>query len=282
MEQFNDKIQILVATMFQTDFSKVEEMNISSDVLFANQADKTCFEEKSFGSFKAQMLTTDTRGVGLNRNLALLNAKGDILLISDDDMVYSDGYEEMIKKAFSMYPDADAFIFNINTVGADVKRRINTKYSRVRWNNALNYGAARIAVRKNSLVRDGIFFSTCFGGGTGYSAGEDSLFICDMLKRGFKIYTSPDFIATVDQSTSTWFNGYNQKYLYDKGAFYGAAFHSVAPLLCLQDLVRHKRIYKDAELSFMQAFKLMNKGGNGYKKLQVWKDSIQENERIKK
>lgn len=280
MIQSTEKVQVLVATMHQQDFSKVSEMKIASDVFFANQADKTGYETKDYGGFSAAMLTTETRGVGINRNFALQYASGDILLLADDDMVYSEGYADTVRREFEAHPDADAIIFNIETVGADVQRRMNQKSSRVRMFNALNYGAARIAVRRNSLMRERIYFSTSFGGGTPFSAGEDSLFICDMLKKGFKIYTSPEVIATVDQSTSTWFSGYNQKYIYDKGAFFGAAFGIIALPMCLQDLIRHKKIYKDAELSLLQALSLMKKGIAGYKKMQPWTQSFDEKDNI--
>lgn len=266
----NDKIQVIVATMHQKDFAKIDEMKIKSDVVFANQTDETSYTEKKFNEFTAQIISTHTRGVGINRNLGLQYASGDILLIADDDMVYADNYAETVKSAFEKLPDADAIIFNIETIGADMGRRLNNKISRVRIHNCLNYGAARIAVRRNSLIRDRIFFSTCFGGGTMYSAGEDSLFICDMLRNGFKIYTYPATIASVDQTSSTWFSGYNEKFIYDKGAFFGAAFGKNAPLMCLQYIIRHKNICNNANLRFKKAFALMLKGAKNYKKLQKY------------
>lgn len=266
----SERVQVIVATMHQNDFAKAEEMKINSDVVFANQTDKTSYSEKEFNGFTAKMISTKTRGVGINRNFGLQYADGDILLIADDDMVYTDNYSEIVKKAFEKLPDADAVIFNIETIGADMGRRMNSKISRVRIHNCLNYGAARIAVRRNSLVRERLNFSTCFGGGTMYSAGEDSLFICDMLRKGFKIYTYPATIASVDQTSSTWFSGYNEKFIYDKGAFFGAAFSKTTPLMCLQYLLRHQKVYKSANLSVVQAFMLMLKGANGYKTLIKW------------
>ena len=278
MVQSTEKVQVLVATMNQNDFSKVDKMKIASDVFFANQTDTTGYFKKTYNGFSAEMLNTATKGVGVNRNFALQYASGDILLLADDDMVYHDGYADTVLKSFEAHPDADAIIFNIETVGAQVQRRINSGSSRVWIFNALNYGAVRIAVRRNSLIRERISFSTCFGGGTVYSAGEDSLFICDMLKKGFRIYTSPEFIATVDQSSSSWFTGYNQKYIYDKGAFYSAAFGPLALVFGLQDLIRHKRIYKEAELSLFQALNIMKKGIKSYKNILKW--SSEDNERV--
>ena len=65
--------EVLVATMHQSDFSKISEMNISSDVVFANQCDRTAYEELRFDGHTAKMISTETRGVGMNRNLSLIH-----------------------------------------------------------------------------------------------------------------------------------------------------------------------------------------------------------------
>ena len=109
------RFEILCVTMHQKDFSKIEQMNIHSDVVFANQADRTCFEEKEFDGHRARMITTDTRGVGINRNLALTYAKGEICLFADDDVTYNDDMEERVLAEFDAHPDADIIIFHLDT-----------------------------------------------------------------------------------------------------------------------------------------------------------------------
>lgn len=258
-EERMSKVEVLCATMQQVDFKKIDEMNIQSDVVYANQAGRTGYEEYSFGEHCAKMITTNTRGVGINRNISLLYAKGEYLLFSDDDLRYVDGYSTIIEKAFSEYPKADCIIFNINTVGSDIKRRKNEKVKRVHWYNALNYGTARVAVKKNAVKREAIMFNTNFGGGTPFSCGEDTLYIVEMLRKGLKIYTYPQTIATVDQTDSTWFCGYNEKYYYDKGVLYASISKTFAKLLCLQDLMRHPN-YKKNGLTFKTAYRFMKKG----------------------
>lgn len=260
------KVEVLCATMHQKDFSKFQQMNIQSDIVYANQSDQTAYDEAVWGDYKSKMITTDTRGVGVNRNIALLYSTGEYVLISDDDMKYVDGYAEIVENAFEEIPDADCIIFNIETIGADFGRRHNVKSKRVRWFNALNYGAARLAVRRISLKREGIFFNTNFGGGTKYSAGEDTLFICSMLRKGLKLYTYPVAIASVDQTSSTWFNGYTEKFYYDKGALFSAVSKIYAQPLCLQYLIRHRQ-YKQSGITFIKAYKLMRQGIKGYKTL---------------
>lgn len=263
------KLQVLVATMQQNDFSKVEEMNINSDVVYANQADTFSYDEKEYEFRKAKMITTNTRGVGVNRNIGLLYAENDYLLFSDDDLTYLDGYEDVVLKAFEELPYADGIIFNIETEGMDFDRRANKTIKRVRWYNCLNYGAVRLAVKFVSVKRENIMFNTNFGGGTSFSSGEDTLFICDMLKKGLKIYTYPSTIAVVDQTDSTWFNGYNEKYYYDKGVLFSAVSKKFAKLLCLQDLIRHRN-YKEQGYSFFEAYKFMKNGISGYKELKSY------------
>ena len=101
------KFEILCVTMHQTDFSKIGEMNIHSDVVFANQADRNDYAETTFDGHRARMVTTTQRGVGRNRNLALLYAEGDYLLFADDDMVYADDCPEQVVRAFEELPEAD-------------------------------------------------------------------------------------------------------------------------------------------------------------------------------
>lgn len=271
-----EKVQVLVATMYQQNFSKIEEMNISSDVIFANQSNETRYDEIYFSKYKAKMITTATRGVGCNRNIALSYADDDILLIADDDIRYRKNYPNIVLKAFKEVPNADALIFNIDTNGVDPGRRRNINVKKVHKWNSLNYGAVRIAVRRNSLLAKNIKFSHCFGGGTLYSAGEDSMFIWEMLDKKMKIYTYPVSIGEVNQTTSTWFKGYNNKYFYDKGALYCALTNKiVAPLFCFQDLLRHTRNYKNDGISFHNQVNEMIRGIRGYNKLIPYIDNYE-------
>jgi glycosyltransferase involved in cell wall biosynthesis len=258
------KLQVLIATMHQVDFAKANEMKITSDAVFANQGSFTNYQECRCGENVFKMISTTTRGVGINRNLSLMYSDGDILLFADDDLKYVDGYENIVLDAFKKYPKADAFIFNIDTVGEDMNRRVNKKMKRVHFYNSLNYGAVRIAVRRNCILSNGIMFNLNFGGGTKYSSGEDTLFICDMLRAGLKIYTYPYTIASVDQTTSTWFNGYTNKYFYDKGALFFNVSRRFKKILMLQDIIRHYSLYKVSGMSRKSIYKLMMEGAKKY------------------
>lgn len=266
----SNNIQVLVAAMHQTDTSLIQRMNLQTDALIGNQCDRCSDELYSFGNKHYVYFNRAERGVGLNRNITLLHAGDGIVTFADEDMKFVDGYESIIQSAFEQLPKADAIVFNIETIGNNMGRRVNQKSKRIRIWNALNYGAARISAKASVLRRENITFHTCFGGGTIYSSGEDTLFIVDMLKRGLKLYTYPACIASVDQTSSTWFTGYNAKYLHDKGAFFAAMSKRLAKLLCLQDLIRHSYLYKHANLTFIKAYKIMKSGINHFKTLKEY------------
>ena len=267
-------VQVLVAAMHQTDHSLLEKMNIHSDAIIGNQCEENRIENMQWNGHKIQYYSFAERGVGLNRNNSLMRADGDICLFADEDMRYYDDYAQIVKRAFEERPDADAIVFNIDIKGPNMGSRRNVASKRVRWFNALSYGASRLAVKTDSVKRENIMFHRCFGGGTMFSCGEDTLFIVDMLKHKLKIYTYPATIAQVDQNTSTWFSGYNKKYLYDKGVLFRAISKRWCSLLCLQALIRHSQMYKEAGLRFWEAYSFMKLGSKGFEKLVQYPDDI--------
>ncbi|MGV1039051.1 glycosyltransferase family A protein [Clostridium perfringens] len=121
------KVEVLCTTMYQSGLDKYKEMNINTDVIFANQYNNYKYIENYINGNRVRMITTPYRGVGKNRNTALLYSNADILLFSDDDMVYFDNYKDNIIKAFEELPDADIIIFNIGSIGEKSTRRINKK-----------------------------------------------------------------------------------------------------------------------------------------------------------
>ena len=219
------RFEVLVATMHQADTSLIKKMNIQSDVVIANQADGYSFQQTINGDKSVKMITTPSRGVGLNRNLALLMATADILLFADDDVVYADGYAQSIKNAFLEIPDADVIIFGMElTKNGAVFKTVKNPIRRVHPVNSMKYGTCVMAVRRNSIQKANICFSTLFGGGCRYGSGEDSLFLLECFRKKLRVYTHSYVLGKCAKDESSWFQGYNEKYFYDKGAWLECAF----------------------------------------------------------
>lgn len=249
------RVQVLVAAMNQNDHSLLEKLNIQSDAIVGNQYDYNSIEHFVWGESNNSItyLNLNERGVGLNRNNALMRAIGEFCIFADDDMTYVDGYPQIIEKYFDEHQDADVIVFNIKE--NKPTRYIIKKFHRVRWYNFLRYGAVRIAIRRNKVFEQGILFNLCFGGGTEHSAGEDVLFLSECLKKGLHIYAVPEVIATLnDDRKSTWFQGYTDKFFVDKGFLYSIMSKKWRRMLCFQDAIRHRKKYG---MTWYKAYKLM-------------------------
>lgn len=257
-------IEILIATMNQTDFSLVKKMNIHSDTIIINQSNKFDYEVKNIENKKIQMYTFNECGVGLSRNNALLRATGDVVVFADDDVVYNDDYEEIIKEQFRIHKDADMILFNLPSTNEKRPTAKITKNRKVNIFSCMKFGAVNIAARKDFIINNNITFSLLFGGGAKYSSGEDSLFIYDILKNGGNVYTSTFEIGKVLQTDSSWFKGFNEKYFFDKGVFFYCMSKKFYLFWCIQFIIRHKKIC--SKLGIFKVFNLMLDGVKEIKK----------------
>jgi glycosyltransferase involved in cell wall biosynthesis len=217
-------------------------MNIRSFAVIANQADReeivSC--ETEFGNIK--MITTATRGVGLNRNIALMAADAEILLFSDDDVVYNDDVAENVTAAFETLPQADVIVFGMDIVkNGKITERRHLKRGRLRVWSSMRFGTYTVAVRRSSVIKKNVTFNQCFGGGCPFSAGEDTLFLKSCFDAGLKVYSYDYVLGTCCKDSSSWFVGYNEKYFYDKGVLVRNLFPKTAYVMALYFGIRFKR-----------------------------------------
>lgn len=251
------KLEVLLSVM-NLNKKDLDKMNITSKCTVINQCDKNYFEKyKNYSIYSYQ-----ERGASKSRNRGLENVTEDIIILCDDDVIYSDNYEQIILSEFERIKDADVITFNLNSPNRKIKD--NNKRKRLHIFNSLKYSSPRIAFKKSSIQNCKIKFNSYFGPGSIYSSGEDTLFLVDCLRKKLKIYSSPLNVGTVFHTDSTWFKGYNEKYFFDKGALFTAINKQLRWFLIIQFLLRHKCFTK--EIGFKNAYKLMIEGSNDYLK----------------
>lgn len=258
--------QVLVSTMHQINTDLVKKMNIQSDAIIINQTDYNDTTEFKYGNKNIKFYSFNERGVGLSRNTALMRATADICLFADDDVSYVSNYEQIIIEEFQKNPTADIIVFNVPSTNKDPRQKdyIASKWKKLNYFNCFRHGTFRIAVKRDVILKNNIFFTLLFGGGAKYSAGEDSLFLADCIRKGLLVYESPTVIGKVSHSESTWFFGYTDKYFRDKGAFYACFSKHIPFLWCLQFAVRRKKLYS-RDKTFHQACMLMAQGIREFK-----------------
>lgn len=262
------KVQILVATMNQTDYSLLDKLNIQTDAVIVNQHDHYSYQVLDYNGHRIEWICVNERGLSRSRNLALSKATGDICLLVDDDEQLRAGYPDIIRGAFSFYPNADIIAFNIDSIGNKSTRYYNKVNKKLHRYNAMRYGSARIAFRRQRVMKEQIGFATLFGAGSFFSSGEDSIFLSHCFNKRLRVYAWSEVIADIEdeEGTSSWFTGYNKKYFVDKGAVYAAMTKYFAVAYCLYFAIRHKNRYSNTA-SFKQVMQWMLEGITMYRKL---------------
>lgn len=258
------KLQVLISTMHQKDYSLLGKMNIQSDAIIVNQCEKNCVEEFEYNGFHIKWVSSNERGVGKSRNTALLKSSADILLFADDDVVYEEGYANRIINFFESNPRVDVATFNLKSLNEKRPLYLVSKTYRLHRFNCLRFGACRIAVRREAVLKNNIWFSLLFGGGAPFQAGEDNLFLTNCIQKKMNSVASTIFLGTVKQEDSTWFKGYDEKYFFDRGALFAAMYgHCAYAMLVLFEL---KKVVSKNSMRFHKRLKTGLKGVRMFKK----------------
>ncbi len=252
-------VEVLVSAMTQEPEKLIKRMNLKTDAVIVNQIDRYGSEEITQGENRIRLFHCAERGVGRSRNTAWMRAEGDILLFSDEDIVYDDGYEKIILDAFSRLPAADGILFNLE-VCKERRTYYNTDTHRVRWYNSARYPTYALAIRRDVLLRSNVSFSLLFGGGAPYSNGEDSLFFLALLKKHVRLYAVPDKIGREEAvGESTWFHGYTKKFFFDRGVLFHFLYGPFAWLFGIRFILT-KKSFMCKEIPAKQAWNLLKDG----------------------
>ncbi|MDO5044889.1 MAG: glycosyltransferase family 2 protein [Coriobacteriia bacterium] len=262
-------IEHLLSTRDFQGEALLNSMQLTEDVLVINQLvhSKAKHEKKlphenfyTAHNSRVRVLSYAEKGIGISRKRALQEGRGDILLFTDDDMVYKKDYAQLVRETFRAHPQADLFMFKVERLAQ--KERPEAKQSRgvrkLSWYNSLRYGAINIAIKRAFVEKTGISFDERFGSNL-FLSGEDSVFIADALAAGAQIYSSSEPIARVDMSQSSWFSGYTEDFLKNRGAIFYRINPRYYKFLCLQFALRKKHLF-DASFSISRMMKCMDEG----------------------
>ena len=253
------KIEILLSVMNLKNEKEYENLirqnNIKGQVIAINQVEN---EKNIFNHTdgKHKIFSYKEKGASKSRNRLLEKANGDICIFADDDTKYVENYEEIIKKEFKNNPEADVIIFFVEN--KNLTREKNKKIGSKKINK-LDIMKARtyeIALKMESIKKLNIKFDNNFGPAGIFNKGEETVWLYDLLKNGLKIYSVNKKIGFATNEKSTWFTGFNKKYLYDQGAIFYRLSSKMYKALILQYVIRKYFQYKE-NVSIYKAYKQM-------------------------
>lgn len=135
------------------------------------------------------------KGIAKSRNNAINFAKGDIGLLSDDDVTYRNSDFDTLKKIFLQHHQVDVAIFKIRTpLGEAEYRPFPDKI--VEYKNVPRASSIQIAFRINSIKQNHIWFDERFGVGQPLLINsEEQLFLHDCINSGLKMVFFPEYVV---------------------------------------------------------------------------------------
>ncbi|AEE17472.1 glycosyltransferase family 2 protein [Treponema brennaborense] len=257
--------ELLVSTMHKNQeqvLQMLQDENIHCDSVVINQCDENKNEELRFENQSVRIFYTTERGLSRSRNMAIRNARADIVAIADDDLFYYDSFDRTILNYYEKNSMADVVMFNMDSF----MKKFGNHETKCKFTELGTYISVQTCLNRSALLKKNVWFRETFGTGSKvFDAGEENIFLADCFRSGLKIYYCPDKILKHEQSDSTWFKGFNDpKFLSDRGAIYCAISPVFSWLYYLRFVIVKRKIIKP--ISMAQAFKLILNGRKKYKR----------------
>lgn len=260
------EVEVLVATMNRDDCGNlIKKMNISTGCTIVNQSNhETSYKIEN--KINQQVIVNSDRGLSRSRNYAIKHAKGKICMLADDDMKYVDNYEEIVKKSYKKYPDADVIVFQVGKEEGGLYKNYGNRSKKLGLLSIMKVSSVEITFKKHMVLEKEIAFNELFGAGSIFTSGEENIFLRECLNKKLNIRYVPCKLAELAKSESTWFNGYDEKFFISKGAMFYKAYPNMFLLMIIQFGIRKRSLYK-RDMSFKQAIDYMYKGKRELQKM---------------
>lgn len=141
------------------------------------------------------------KGLSANRNHAFGQAKGDILLLADDDVRYADGWFDRVTEAFGRHPEADVICFQAFDEAGKPMRAYPEQPYRYEQRPYGSYVCSwEIALRNRPDVPR---FDERFGLGAPFLAcGEEEVWVETVARKGGIVLYEPIPIVSTNRYTT--------------------------------------------------------------------------------
>ena len=237
------KLDILMSCMHQENAHLIVSSGITGNAVVINQCDRDGSRVFSNGAGRVKWLDSTARGLTKSRNLAISLSDADVCLLCDDDEIFTVDYEEKIVNAYQALPQADVIIFKMQNRPAAFSDQIQ----QIKFPQTMHVSSWQISFRRERILQSGVRFDELLGAGTGNGAEEELKFMMDCQRAGLEIYYVPEEIASVAQTESTWFAGFDQQFFYNRGAttryilgFFAASAYAVYYVIRKRSMYRNQ------------------------------------------
>lgn len=221
------KLDLALATHTPEGIKRVEAMNLPvvHDVRYIvswQSHDNAPIPESLLSRDDVEIYRFDKVGQSHNRNNAIDHCSGDIILLSDDDLIYKPDAFEKIIETFKNNPDVDLATFKVDlpkpkpypTHACDLYEKLPKGY----W-----VGAIEIAFRRNR-IGDMRCHPLLGLGSPELNGAEDEFFLLSAIRRGYKCRFFPITICSHPNPSTGTGKNLSDGYLCAAGCYIRLAY----------------------------------------------------------
>jgi hypothetical protein len=262
----NASLEILVSTKGQDNTDFINRMfknrpDIKHPVLIINQSKK----KLNFLQNNCRVINTNEIGLSNSRNLAINNSKGEICLLSDDDVIYSSDFVESIKNSFEKNKNAEIITYqSTNELG-----KLFKDYPKIKTHNKRSISTINsflIAFRRDSIIKNKIQFDSKFGLGSTFETGDEYVFLRNALEKKLNIIHCPKVILSHKSISSGQVVG-KDKIIFARAAIFYKYYGTLSYLKLFHHIILLLNIKAIVFGEFFLKYKIGLKGIKKYKSM---------------
>ena len=230
------------------------------NILIVNQTTNENILKSDFETVK--VINVFEKGLSKSRNVAIQNSSKDILVFTDDDVVFDIRFTDKILKTLNKRNEYDGFRFRFKIESGGFSKKYPENFRpKLNWFEILNASSIELVFKRESIYNV-ISFDEDFGLGSFITLGEEAIFLADAKKSGLKIGFAPKTLATHNNKTTTQVIPNELKYFNQSAVFYRIFNKKYLFWVLLKlffDLKQDKIAFSNIGKLFNQAIKGKNK-----------------------
>ncbi|WP_343763009.1 glycosyltransferase family A protein [Gangjinia marincola] len=184
-------LEILIATMNRDSLDFLDDMfpHHSLDqlnLLIVNQTTPEIHLTSSRDNIR--VINSLEKGLSKSRNLALIHAKGDVVLFADDDLSYVKDFKTIVLESYKNNPKTAFVTFKHKTFKGEFIKTYPTHNRKHTLTTIESISSREISCRLDRIKKQDLLFNEYFGLGSTFETGEEYLFVCNLVQKGYQGY----------------------------------------------------------------------------------------------
>ena len=204
------------------------------------------------------------RGLSRNRNRSMVASKGDICLVTDDDIRFKPDAFNAVIQSFIELPDADIVTYKTEFPDGTRYKKYKTRISKHTKRSSMRVSSFEIAYKRDSIHKMELRWDEHFGlGGNPYTNHMENIFMVDALEKGLMAYLYPKTLV-IHPFINSGFN-YSDHMVFSKGAAFYRMFGHISFVL---NIIYALKKYSDysKQMNFFKFCIIATKGSLDFQK----------------